>query len=405
MEPALPDYVTKAKNDAQRMGQAANEFASASYTIPDELKKVVQEALDYNKDVVTGRAQSFSDYQRAPADANSRFGVQTFGTGEQAGQNNPNFIFNPFERNATISQYVSNQEVPFMMWNKLLGLREGSTADIVDAGTRAFGAQATAAQGRAQDARQGYTDAINQFQLLEDLKQRQFENSIKERELALKGSESGGLDSLLTMLGLGGSGLSGASSAKPMYTPKKNGEVSKDGAWKYDAKVKDWVSTGKAGGATSSLLSEFMTPETVASLIASDPKNSAKYTAIYKIAQDQKKTAGVDDAVQNINSALDTYLSEFKKTNIFSRANPWDPTGAELESFKNILTNVLAKEVENGRLTDADRQFYIDQMPAPWMSYNVAKAKVDGIKKGLTAKIGGQAVDNSGRPPIASFEY
>lgn len=166
----LPSAVTEARSEAGRLGSIASDYASSEYTIPDQLRKTVQEALDYNKDVIGMRSTALADYFAAPSQANAKFGVQQFGTGPQAGQQNPDFIFNPFERNAAIQGFVNNQSIPFNTANALLGMREGTIADTIDAGTRAFQSQSSAAQQRAQAARQNYADVLGEFKTVEDMK-------------------------------------------------------------------------------------------------------------------------------------------------------------------------------------------------------------------------------------------
>ena len=84
MNPVMPDYVQAARSDAGKLGKVAADYAASSFTIPDELKKVVQEALDYNKDVIGMRSQAFNDWSKSPADANVKFGVDKFTAGPQA---------------------------------------------------------------------------------------------------------------------------------------------------------------------------------------------------------------------------------------------------------------------------------------------------------------------------------
>jgi len=183
----IPQAVSDTRSEAARLGKVASDYAGAEYTIPDQLKKVVQEALDYNKDIVGMRSQALADYQAAPSAANARFGVQQFGAGERAGQANPDFIFNPFERNAAIQGFIQNQSVPFSIANTLLGMREGTAADVIGAGTRAFQSQSAAAQAAAAAARQTYQDVLNEFTTTTQLNQRQ-------QEIDLSKSKAGGGD-------------------------------------------------------------------------------------------------------------------------------------------------------------------------------------------------------------------
>lgn len=201
MDGVMPDFVKNARATSEQRSGVAADFASGSSTISDQLKKVVQEALDYNKDVIDMRSSSLADYLAAPAQGESRFGVETFTGGEQAGQANPNFIFNPFERNATIANYVRDQQIPFLTANTLLGFREGQTADIINAGTNAYNAQATAADKSATAARQAYVDALNEFKTGEDIR-------LENAKLKQSGGDNTAIAALLKYLEtLGGGGM------------------------------------------------------------------------------------------------------------------------------------------------------------------------------------------------------
>ena len=378
MDPTLPDYVTSARNDAQKMGQVANEYATSSFTIPDELKKVVQEALDYNKDVITNRAQTFSDYQKAPADAGVRFGVDKFSTGEQAGQDNPNFIWNPYERNAATQQYVANKEVPFMMWNKLLGIREGTTADTVNAGTRAFGAQATAASGRADAARTKYSDVLGEYKLEEDLKQRAFENSIKERELALKGSDNTIPKILQDLL----SGI-GTGSTKPQWV-KKNGQ---------------WVQ--EKPKATS--LKDVFTPELAGMLMFADQKNAPLYKSVLDLltpsssqqkASEKRQTA-INEKDYNL-SQIDDALKLLEKKGMKTGPLSGALLGAQVKTgiganqnerdLYSILSKVQAKELFNigGKVLPAQEMARLEPfLPAMNNPTELNVTNLKGLRKEL----------------------
>jgi hypothetical protein len=394
MNPALPDYINEARSDAGKLGSVASDFASSSFTIPDELKKVVQEALDYNKDVVGMRSKAFTDYQKAPAEANTRFGVQTFGTGPQAGQANENYIFNPFERNSTIQEFVGNQEIPFMTANKLLGLREGSIADTVDAGTRAFGAQATAAQNKATLAQNKYKDLLDEFKMTEDLR-------LREMDINSKGAADGPLSSLIDAM-FGDLNYK-PTEKKPAGTPSnkliKSGAniQSPKGEWVY--KDGQWVAAAQASDRTS-MIREFFTPENTAMMIAQDPKNATKYTAVYKMLEGAKKDTGSFDEIA---TTLDSLYTKFKSIPYQDRINPLGTAGIELKTFNNTVGVILAKEVEQGRMSDADRAFYLNQLPQSWMTSSQAKAAIDGVKQGLQAKLGTGSATATTRPSLDSI--
>lgn len=188
----MPDYVTSARGAAQNAQGVAADFASKSFTIGDELKRAVQEALDYNKDVLDVRSSALSEYLKAPSDASAMFGVQTFGEGEKAGQANPDFVWNPFERNKLINDFISTKEIPFMSANAILGAREGTIADTVTAGTNAFRAQAAAAQAAAETANTTYTNVLNEFLKGEELRQNERSLDIQEYSARRSGGGGGG---------------------------------------------------------------------------------------------------------------------------------------------------------------------------------------------------------------------
>lgn len=188
----IPSAVTEARSEAGRLGKIASDYAASSFTIPDQLRKTVQEALDYNKDVIQMRSTALADYMVAPDQANAKFGVQKFESGDKAGQANPDYIFNPFERNSAIQSFIGNQSVPFSFANTLLGMREGTIDRTVDAGTRAFQAQVAATQAAAEAARQTYNDVLSEFTTKTQLQQEQERIEIAKLEANKKASSGSG---------------------------------------------------------------------------------------------------------------------------------------------------------------------------------------------------------------------
>jgi hypothetical protein len=184
----LPENVSSARTNADALAKISGDYSSESYNIETELKRVVQEALDYNKDIIEMRSSALGDYLAAPEEAGSRFGTKTFETGDQAGQANPNYVFNPFERNAVIADYVKNEEVPFMTANTLYGMRTKSAADTVKAGTSAFQAKAAAAEAAAQAARQTYQDVLSEFTQMEQLQQGRQSLDIQQQSVNKSGA-------------------------------------------------------------------------------------------------------------------------------------------------------------------------------------------------------------------------
>ncbi len=157
---ATMDDVTQARTAAQTATSQANDLAAGTYNIEGALKEKLNEAYNYNKDIVDPLDTAQSEYLAAPS------------TGREKFQN----IFNPFQREALVSQYTSNKSLPMLSLANVLGTRRGSIADIINAGTGAYQANAQRAAGQAQSARQLYQDLLSEYQFgqQQDLRERQF---------------------------------------------------------------------------------------------------------------------------------------------------------------------------------------------------------------------------------------
>ena len=107
-----------------------------------------------------------------------------------------------------------------------------------------------------------------------------------------------------------------------------------------------------------------------------------KEIGISKLAEENKTDS------LNMVAAMDRYITRRGETDAVQRLNPIDPVGKGIETEKNLLTQVIAKLIEKNRLSDADRKFYLDQVPPWWMPQNTAIRQINGIKKGLFAKLG-----------------
>jgi len=226
METTLPQNVVDARTAAQSASNTVGQFNSKGYTIEDELKKVVQESLDYNKDIVEKRSGALADYLKAPADAGVRYGVQQFSQGPQAGQTNQDFVWNPFERNKMIQGSIGNAMIPFSTYNTLLGMREGDVGKLVDAGTRAFQATQSAAQSQAQNARQYYSDVLGEFTTMQDIQARQQQLQQEQQridfakeEAARKAATAGGSGTDSSWIGSALAQLLGQNQEVPQTAP------------------------------------------------------------------------------------------------------------------------------------------------------------------------------------------
>jgi hypothetical protein len=154
MNPAIPDYVTSARENAQNLGGALTGFAEHGATIQDELKQVLNDATSEGKKAWADvRGKALSDYLASPDEA-----YQTF-----RNPSSPNYIFDPIKANQVVSQHIQGSEIPFFSANTLFGMMTKQEPEMIDAGTRAFQAKANAAQTAYNAAHQIYSDILNEF--------------------------------------------------------------------------------------------------------------------------------------------------------------------------------------------------------------------------------------------------
>jgi hypothetical protein len=152
MDTSLPDYLTQAAQGAQTAQQSASQLGSYAGSIPDALKKAVQNAYKDNQDVLTQLDTATADYLQSPSEARVKF------------QN----IWNPFQRESLVSQYTSNQAIPMLSYSGIYGQRMGRAGDLINAGVGAYQADVAAKQAAAELAQQTYENALTQYQLEED---------------------------------------------------------------------------------------------------------------------------------------------------------------------------------------------------------------------------------------------
>lgn len=139
--------ITNAQQTASGSQSLANDYISGAGNIDSLLKKALGDAYSANQDIVKPLDEATSTYLSSPSVAREKY------------QN----IFNPFTREKLVSQYTQNQATPMLTLSNLLGSRMGTTADIINAGTGAYNAQASSAQNKAALDRQNYQDLLKQF--------------------------------------------------------------------------------------------------------------------------------------------------------------------------------------------------------------------------------------------------
>jgi len=210
------------------------------------------------------------------------------------------------------------------------------------------------------------------------------EHKLKREEAARKSkgetSEADRIAALIKLL----SGQ-GAVGQPPQYSPSEPDEVATtDGGqeWKYNTSTDQWDPLGDKPMQDMSPLLMSIYPE-LGKGIASEYLTRSLFPEESK--EDKADREG-KKMFEGVSSALDNYLLARSQTSPQERLDPRNPSGARVESQKNILTQILAKEVEKNRLSDEDRKFYLKQMPAWWMDNELAAQKIEGVKDGLMAK-------------------
>ena len=181
--PTLQD-VEAARNKASQSAQTASSAASRGYTVEDELKTKLNEAYNYNQDIVKPLDDATSSYLTAPNVAREKY----------------QDIFNPFAREKLVAQYTGQEAKPMLSLANILGTRRGSIADTVNAGTNSYQAYATNLNNQAQLDRQGYQDVYGEYGdefnrnlALQDL-------MLKQQAASNKGSGLGEIKDLLPIL-------------------------------------------------------------------------------------------------------------------------------------------------------------------------------------------------------------
>ena len=169
MNTGLPDYLTQAAQGAQTAQQSASQLGSYAGSIPDALKKAVQNAYKDNQDVLTQLDTATADYLQSPSEARVKF------------QN----IWNPFQRESLVSQYTSNQAIPMLSYSGIYGQRMGRAGDLINAGVGAYQADVAAQQAVADAAQRAYENALQQYQLEEDRRRWEYEQSLANQPSAL----------------------------------------------------------------------------------------------------------------------------------------------------------------------------------------------------------------------------
>lgn len=179
---ALPDNITAARESAQSLSGSAGQMASESFKVGDILKQKALDAYKNNQDIIKPLDEATTEYVQAPSEARARY----------VDPQSENYVFNPFQAENLVSQYVSQQAIPMLMLSSILGQRFGRIDDTIGAGTRAYQAAAAAEQARAQQAQNLYTNLLNEYQITQQLESQRLADELAREKWEYDKATSGG---------------------------------------------------------------------------------------------------------------------------------------------------------------------------------------------------------------------
>ncbi len=251
-------------------------------------------------------------------------------------------------------------------------LNQGSLDDIITAGANQLKAKAQQMKAQALQEEAKADALMEALQFEQSEKKREFDEWL-ERE-KLNKSDSGGVSMNLSDLSLEGT----PTSESPQMTPAKDGIVSEDGQW--ISKGGTWVSNVKGGSNLS--MDDLQTLLTQA--VLSGNKKNVDYINSIITAKKKLEPSATEQAKVQADADLQNILGTIEEL----KTQPEGITNTiTWKSKLNIATQRLAKWIEKSRLSDADRKFYLDQMPntVEIMTLpGVAAAKIDGVVSGIT---------------------
>lgn len=366
--------IEKAKSEYTAAAKAANDVSSGQYEIENVLKQKLTDAYNYNQDIVKPLDEATASYMTAPSEARVKY----------------EGIFNPFQREDLVSKYTQNQAIPMLTLSNILGLRQGSIADQLNAGIGGYQAKVAQSQGAAQLAQQNYDNLLNEYKVAN--------------------SGSGGSGSLLSSL-FSGLDLQGEA-------PKK-GTLSPQGEWVFNGA--DWqpVAGGnfkptEAKPASAGLNTESLKAKLALGVLTGDISASeAKYVgeALGGTTAQQEKEASMSSLSERL-LGLSDKLDKVSKADIIKYKTKGLTGFGNYQEASDFITarDLIGMEVtrlnEKGVLTDQDRNFYLGMFPTNsdiLANPKAAKSKLDSIIKYFNEKMGttgGAGGSGSSKPSL-----
>jgi len=162
----LPANIEQARTGAETLAKQAGELTTGQYTVGDVLKQKALDAYGASQDIIKPLDVATQEYLTAPQVAREKYAD----------------VFDPFARERLTAQYTGQQALPMLSLASILGQRFGRVEDVIGTGTRAYEAQTAAAGQAAQLGRQSYTDLLDEYQIVQQLAQQQWQRQFQESE-------------------------------------------------------------------------------------------------------------------------------------------------------------------------------------------------------------------------------
>lgn len=154
--------VEQARTGAQQAGQTAVDYASKGNTLADELRKAIGERYGQSG-IAQDTAKARTDFMASAPQARSQILDMV----------NAGTILSPTQQNAIMAAKRGSALMPLMGANLVNDAAFGTIEDLINAGTNAWNAKSTAAQGAAGLAQKSYSDMLGEIMSKAQLEQAQ----------------------------------------------------------------------------------------------------------------------------------------------------------------------------------------------------------------------------------------
>lgn len=179
--------LAQAQNQYQQASQQALSSEQQDYTLPQMLRDALNKKFSTDNPLVQNRESALQNYLQSIPQSQASV----------LPQNNNGVILDPIQQANLIQARQGAALAPLATSNYLLGLSTGGIGDVISAAAAAHQGQTKGLQGRAELARQSYTDilsqlsqraqlAMEQAKQLESMREFGVTSGLKQAELGLQ---------------------------------------------------------------------------------------------------------------------------------------------------------------------------------------------------------------------------